>query len=129
MEYKKRHLRLSIFKNNASHFSASSTVFKLSVCLTRRSLICAQHLPTWRQFCFIIIFETTNIGIRRHVHIVVFTNKRSQAKVFTVYLSLAAGYSYLECNNYTLALYTLSAELNQYARYLYTLTLHWPVRN
>ena len=60
---------------------------------------------------------------------VVFTNKRSQAKVFTVYLSLAAGYSYLECSNYTLALYTLSAELNQYARYLYTLTLHWPVRN
>ena len=64
-------------------------------------------------------------------HNVVFTNKRSQAKVFTVYLSLAAGYSYLECNtcNYTLALYTLSAELNQDASYLYTLTLHWPVRN
>ena len=50
---------------------------------------------------------------------VVFTNKRSQAKVFTVYLSLAAGYSYLtylECNNYTLALCTWSAELNQYPR-------------
>ena len=61
--------------------------------------------------------------------IVVFTNKRSQAKVFTVYLSLAAGYSYLECNNYTFALYIWSAELNQDVRYLYTLTLYWPVRN
>ena len=35
---------------------------------------------------------------------VAFANKRSQAKVFPVYLSLAAGYSYLECNNY---LYTI----------------------
>ena len=63
---------------------------------------------------------------------VVFSNKRSQAKVFTVYLSLTAGYSYLECNNYTLTLNTWSTELNQYARYLYsicTLNLHWPVRN
>ena len=129
MEYKKRHLRLSIFKNNASHFSASSTVFKLSVCLTRRSLICAQHLPTWRQFCFIIIFETTNIGIRRHVHIVVFTNKRSQAKVFTVYLSLAEQHSYLEDDNYKVTLFTWSAESINIHRYLYTLHLHWPVRN
>ena len=62
-------------------------------------------------------------------HCVVFTNKRSQEKVFTVYLSLAAGNSYLECNNYTLALSTWSAELNQYARYLCTLTLRWPVQN
>ena len=55
--------------------------------------------------------------------IVVFTNKRSQAKVFTVYLSLAAGYSYLECNNHTLALYTLSAELNQWTKILIYTTL------
>ena len=47
---------------------------------------------------------------------VVFTNKRSQAKVFRVYLSLAAQHSYLEGDNYNVKLFTWSAELNQYTK-------------
>ena len=45
--------------------------------------------------------QDPNFFVQYWYHIVVFTKKRSQAKVFTVYLSLAGGYSYLECNNYT----------------------------
>ena len=47
---------------------------------------------------------------------VVFTNKRSQAEVFTVYLSLAAQHKYLEDDNYNVALFTWSAESSQYTR-------------
>ena len=77
---------------------------------------------------------------------VMFRNKRSQAKVFTVYLSLEARHSYLECNDYNVTLCTWSTNVSQYftqsytiytsplsqiniLKYLYTLKLHWPVRN
>ena len=51
---------------------------------------------------------------------VVFTNKRSQEKVFTVYLSLAARHSYLEGNNYNVTLCTWSTNMSQYFTQYYT---------
>ena len=50
------------------------------------------------------------------LYIVVSTNKRSQAGVFTVYLSLAARHKYLEDDIYNVALFIWSAESSQYTQ-------------
>ena len=76
-------------------------------------------LEEFKKACASKIFRRKNMSLQ--YDIVVFTNKRSQAKVFTVYLSLAEQHSYLEDDNYKVTLFTWSAESINIHRYLYTL--------
>ena len=70
-------------------------------------LVCRPLSYSTLDFSSLLLYSQTKV---------VFTNKRSQAEVFTVYLSLAARHKYLEDDNYNVALFTWSAESSQYTR-------------